>query len=115
MKKYLPPGVLKEAEDGKGIFIRSSHSSTRDLVEMCNIFMDKMSDITFFPNKTTLLEALRDVYASSGGHKSMLWTGFSEDKEMRMNRLRAESYAVKKMFLEVLNCEKGCKTGVFFD
>ena len=101
----LPPRCLKEAEDGKGVFGRDGLSN-RELSQRFHMLMDKMTDFTSFPNKTTLLESLRDLYMSNVSEQSLLWTGAALEKTVRVERLRAEALAGKKMLTEAINTEK---------
>lgn len=108
--KYLPADLFKAAEDGQGIFIRDA-VSTRDNIDRCYLALDQITNITWFPKKTTMLEAMRNLYMNSKGQHSKLWTNVPVAAADRIDRLRAESYAVKKMFLEIANCSKHMKTG----
>lgn len=104
MKGNIPLKSLAAAKDGQGLFTRPG-ANIRALVDDNYDMINAFADVTWFPKKTTIQDALELCNKDLEGK---LLQGKEAD---RITKVRAEAYAVKSMFLEVINAEKSTSTG----
>ena len=104
MKGNISLKSLADAKDGKGLFTRPG-DNIRALVDQYYDMMNAFTDVTWYPKKTTIQEAIELCNKDLDGK---LLQGKEADK---ITKVRAEAYAVKSMFLEIINAEKSTSTG----
>ena len=96
--------IISEAKDGKGLFQRPGKTQ-RDMIGRFYLLLDSLSNITWYPKKTTL----QDAFKLTDEHYKY---GLTEKVEgSKGERIRAEAYAIKSMFLDITNTAKHMKTG----
>ena len=85
--------------------VYSARDNIRALVDQYYDMMNAFTDVTWYPKKTTIQEAIELCNKDLEGK---LLQGKEADK---IAKVRAEAYAVKSMFLEIINAEKSTSTG----
>ena len=95
--------ALETCKDGKGLFTRGDQ--IRELVEKHHAMLSALSDVTFFPKKTTLQDAIEEANKDL---ENKLLPGAASD---RIKLARAEAYAIKSMMLDIAQAAKSIVSG----
>ena len=95
-KLFVSPAMVAAAKEGKAIF-NVPGADVRARVESHAELLDKLTDVTFYPKKMALINAL------------LAFNVFHENK-LKINA-RTEAYALKEMFLCVLETSKSTISG----
>lgn len=104
IKANISMKYLEQCKDGLGLFSRHG-CCIRDQVNVHHKVLNAISDVTFYPKKTTLQLAIEE------GNRELdnkMLVGSGSD---RIHKARAEGYALKLMMLEIQNVAKSTVSG----